>query len=451
MKAPRLLARKGFGKTEDAQSRLTVQRAHQSPPVPARPAAGRSKPPEDPAEVRRRTAETKLAEVLAVRRKTLQAQPAMSIHPIAGGDAAAALQMKKTIEGSQHFAHKGELAINMEERAHGSSGGAYGFIRFTPYVNSGTDAEAIDLIQIASMTSNKRGQAKYLGMDDPGEVEEEHKETSGKPAVKDLWRTNAPEKYHMDLTGKELKPRSQSSDPVVEQAYNSERRGGRWKDPFDTVTMGQPGGPVLNEYLIKTAPNTQTFKISQDPGYRKGTEIRPAELHDYPQGPEPAAFSFHTTVDADGEPWGTVKWGFTTILSQGSEEIQIDTVQGPTFEAKQTPEMEEARRQFDKIMANPSRWSSPEALEQVQFELDSPDDEIYNAGIDHLYDMANDLLDVFTRIDETTNEKIFKKFVRPHLRLAFEVLDLMSKHGVEDVTYRHLNAACQELKDRYHK
>jgi hypothetical protein len=366
-----------------------------------------------------------------------------------GAPGEAPIQRKKTIEGSQHFARKGELAINMEERLRGSAGGAYGIIRFTPYVNEGTDAKKIDLVQIASMTTNKRGQARYRKEEIDDGVVEDHSETSGTPAVKDLWRIGGDKRHHMDLTGDKLAPRTSVEDPNVEDAYNSERRYGQWKDPLDEVTMGARGGPVLDNFHAKRALNTSTFKVRQEPGFRNGREIQPAELHDFPSGPEPAAFSFHTTVDADGEPWGTVKWGFSTVLN-GSEEIEIDAVEGPTFEAGQSEEMTQARRQFDMIMANSRSWSSPEALRDAKEDLKSEED--YERGQNNLFDMADTLLDVFTRLDLIKDGALFKRFALPHLKLADEVLDLMHANEMSEAhLFVQLSAAWKEMSARFNE
>jgi hypothetical protein len=423
-------------------------------------------------EVRRQVAATKLTEALRLRERSAQtesafrvqrepeasagprADPAVAVETpaavLAGlGSGEALIQRKKTIEGSQHFPMKGDLAIDMEERLRGNSGGAYGVISFTPDANEGTDADKIDLVQIASMTTNKRGQAQYRQEEIDESVTEDHNETSGTPAVKDLWRIGGEKRYHMDLTGDKLKPRRGVDDRAVEEAYNSERRYGQWEDPIDEVTMGEQGGPVLDNYHAKGKPNTRTFKINQEPGFRHGADIRPAQLHDFPSGPDPAVFSFHTTVDADGQPWGTVQWGFSTVLNY-SDDIEIDKVEGPTFHAEQAEEMTQARRQFDKIMANPRSWSSPEALEDAKGYLASEDDPTYEKGQDTLFYIAEALLDAFTRIDEIKDKAIFKRFVLPHLERADAVLELMGKHGMSHLDeYSQLDAAFKELSGRH--
>lgn len=425
-------------------------------------------------EVRRQVAATKLTEALRLRERSAQTEsafrvqrepeapagprtdPAVAVETpaeiVAGlGSGEALIQRKKTIEGSQHFHKKGELAINMEERLRGNAGGAYGVISFTPYVNEGTDADKIDLVQIASMTTNKRGQAKYRQEEIEESVTEDHNETSGTPAVKDLWRIGGEKRYHMDLTGDKLKPRYDSNDPNVEEAYNSERRYGKWEDPIDEVTMGARGGPVLDNYHAKKAKNTTTFKINQKPGFRHGKKILPAELHDFPSGPDPAVFSFHTTVDADGEPWGTVQWGFSTVLNY-SDEIEIDKVEGPTFKAGETEEMAEARDQFNKIMGNSRSWSSPEALEEAETYLKSKDEATYEKGQSTLYKMAGALLSAFIRIDSTKDEAIFKRFILPFFDRTDQVLFLMKKHGMsEEERFSKLSVAFKDLVERYNK
>jgi hypothetical protein len=364
--------------------------------------------------------------------------------------AAEPIQLKMDIAGSRDFDKKGKLEIRMEERYKGSGGGEYGIIRFKPAKDDGTDANKIDLVQIASMTTNKHGQAAADQKQIDKNVEEEHNATSGTTAVKDLWRTDTPERYHIDLTGDKLKPRSTSDDSIVEDAYNAERRGGKWDNPFNKGTMGNPGretfdnNSAFDKNSDKWADDTKPFTISQDPGYRHGQEIRPAEMLDFPSGPDPAVFSFHTTVDADGKKWGTVKWGFTTI--KDLDQIVVDTTQGPTFEEGETAEMTEARLQFDNVMANPSGWTSPETLEGTEGLLDSKDKSKQNEGLGYLDEIAKYLVWVLALINETTDEAVFERFAGPHLNTASQILDLMKKNRKSDEDlYKNLFAADKKL------
>lgn len=465
--SPAMKIFKRTGKDGSGPSATSLEAAAWGPRKEARPASSAPSLSGDAGEVRRQVAAAKLTEALRLRERSAQAEPAFRVQrepesAQAGpgqapaeilanlGPGAALIQRKKTIEGSQHFHKKGELAIDMEERLRGNAGGAYGVIRFTPYVNEGTDADKIDLVQIASMTTNKHGQAKYRQEEIDENVVEEHNETSGTPAVKDLWRIGGEKRYHMDLTGDKLKPRHGVENPDVEDAYNSERRNG-WEDPIDEVTMGARGGPVLDNYHAKNAKNTKTFKINQKPGFRHGKKILPAELHDFPSGPQPAVFSFHTTVDADGQPWGTVQWGFSTVLNY-SEEIEIDKVEGPTFTAGQTEEMTQAREQFNKIMGNSRSWSSPEALEEAETCLKSENSATYKKGQTTLYKMAGALLGAFKQINATKDKTIFKRFILPFFDRTDQVLVLMKKHGMsEEKRYADLSLAFEELVERYNK
>lgn len=146
-----------------------------------------------------------------------------------------------------------------------------------------------------------------------------------------------------------------------------------------------------------------------------------------------------------------MQWGFSTVLNY-SDEIEIDKVEGPTFEAGQTEEMTQARNQFDKIMANKSSATSPEALAYAKKCLGSEDRATYEEGQDVLYEMAGALLEAFTRIYEIKDKAIFKRFVLPHLERADKVLDLMYDSEMSHIDeYSQLNAAFKELSARYNE
>ena len=333
-------------------------------------------------------------------------------------------QMKKAIKGTHKFEGKGDLDVNFEERVQGSGTGVYGVIGFMPDKASKEVTKRIEIIQIASMRSN----------DD----KDEEARTSGAAQVKDMWRVKG--KFHMDLLGDQSKPRTSMDDPRIEQGYNSERL--KWKDPLDQVTMSS-NDKVLSQYDViyahqqkKQVPDTTTRKITQAPGFNKGNgEVAGTELFDYPVSPQPVVASFHTTVDGDGKPWGTVTWGFKSVANPREESTEIGSVQGPDFVDGQTEEMEAAKSSFNDIMANSASWNSPEAFDEALVLLKSRNGQEYEEGKKKLRWVAGSLESTINKIQqasapylqEKSSEKeakrILKDFLKPHVDMLNRVLD----------------------------
>lgn len=403
------------------------------------------------------------------------------------------VQRKKKIKGTHNYEGKGRLNVDFEERQKGSGAGMYGVITFLPQADGGVVAKKIDLVQITSMTTNLKGQAQYEKelekeiekrkaleekskeetkekpkeetkektkeetKEKPTEevkvkkkkkrkrkkkkkkkIEEKEVDTSGNPRVKDMWRYN--DKFHVDLLGEGVTPRKSTEDPVFEEGYNSERRGGKWKDPLDEVTMSTTED-VIDEYKVMNAKrtgkplaNSSTRKITQDPGSNDGKgKVKKTELFDYPGGPSAVVASFHTTIDADGTPWGTVKWGFTSINDIRQSETVVKSTQGPVFSEGQTEEMKEARKIFNDIMANPSSWTSPEAFSETLNLLNSKERTEYEKGVTWLKWMAEALDATLRKIDSVgASKEVLEQFARPHLIMAGKVLDEMDTEKMQE-------------------
>jgi hypothetical protein len=338
----------------------------------------------------------------------------------------APIQMKKVIKGTHRVGGRGNLDVDFEERSQGKSTGVYGIIGFMPDKADTSVTEKIDLIQIASLRANDQGNQEIA--------------TSGVPQVKDMWRVNG--KLHMDLLGDQSKPRTSMKDPQIEEGYNSERRKWKPEDRLDEAVMGNDD-KIVNQYEVinaqqqkKKLEGTTTRQIAQAPGFNKGDgNVRGTELFDYPKCSLPAIASFHTTVDGDGKPWATVTWGFTSKKMDYDDDMELLSVQGPTFVDGQTEEMKAARKSFNDIMANAASWTSPEAFDEVLGLLKSKKDEEYEDGKKKLSWMAASLESTILKIQEASapylkeknSEKeakqILKDFLKPHVDMLKNVLD----------------------------
>jgi hypothetical protein len=353
----------------------------------------------------------------------------------------AAIQLKKVIAGTHAVADRGSLDIDFEERTRGSSAGMYGVIAFRPDPESEEVTNEIELVQIASMRSND-------------EAAEEVR-TAGTSQVKDMWRVGG--KFHMDLLGSESTPRTSSQNAQVGMGYNSERRG--TDNPLDDVTMSN-NATVLNEYNVlhardRNAPiaNTTSRKIAQAAGFNKGDgEVRTTEMLDFPVSRDPVVASFHTTVDGDGVPWATVKWGFKSIKN-GDEEAEIESVQGPDFVDGQSDEMKAAKTMFSKVMANSTSWTSPEAYAEVRRLLGSDQREDYDDGVKKLQWMAEALEETINKIRDASApyleevarreevRRVRKAFMKPHVDMLAAVLDELEREEFSDTDeFRNLVA-----------
>lgn len=291
------------------------------------------------------------------------------------------LQAKARILGNHKLKDKGEFKIDFEERLWNDSAGMYGYIGFYP-VKEGPSTREIELVQIASLVSNNKGQALSQGASeqDLSKIKETMPDTSGEAPIKDLMRINSPERHHIDLTFAATLPRQSDKELPYSQAYNAERRGqrGRWKawdDPMDEIYM-DPSGTVQNEsqnqQRLKRNENIglQKRKITQLPGFiNHKSSVQATELFDYPRSPEPSKFDFETSVVADGTHWTTVTWGFETI-NDSSELGKVSKVDKPAFKDQESKIMYESRRLFDHMLANPRASTSPEFISQIIKEKD---------------------------------------------------------------------------------
>ena len=354
----------------------------------------------------------------------------------------APIQMAKArIKGSQQYDQKGELKIDFEERRRGDSVGMYGTIKFIPGGRRLPIVDKIELVQIASMTTNNAAMAgdsassssssaaapaSASATDDDSKhdrLEEDHEvETEGDPVVKNMWRYAG--KYHMDLLGDRSVPRSKVDDPIIEQAYNSERRDGQLDgNKHDRVYLDKTE-TIRDEYNF----DLKSKQIDQQPGYIKADGTKGTELFDFPVSPDPVIATFHTSVIADGRPWATVKWGFKSEKKPDEEYLIVSHVNGPTFSEGQTNEMENARLQFDRIMANPG-WTSPEYFNGIMEDLKIPLKR--KSALKDLRYMADVLGDTIDRINKAcTKPKDLKQlalFGTPHIELASEVLAKLSE------------------------
>lgn len=363
------------------------------------------------------------------------------------------VQRKKQISGAHDFADKGVLlgrmSVDFEERTRGSSAGMYGTIAFDPSPG-GKPAKKIDLVQIASLTTNKKGtqqaevDARHRASVDKN-IEETDIETSGNPEIKDMVRGGTREGFHIDLTFDKSVPRTSASDPAYESAYNAERRGGRWKDPFNIAKMGKDD-TVLNEYSLRDE-QVNTRKIDQDPGSNDGKgRAKKTELQDFPVSSEASIFSFQTEVEADGQSWGTASWGFTTLMNL-SEEAYVNTTQGPAFQSGRTEEMEEALMNFNSLLANPGAFTSPEVLASTRRLLTSKEKSSHTRGRADLITMGKELYWALNRISRFSQKKSTTlKMAGPHFDTAREVLKLATYYEVRDEIFSELTALCDEIR-----
>lgn len=362
------------------------------------------------------------------------------------------VQRKKQISGAHDFADKGvrlgRMTVDFEERTRGSSAGMYGTIAFDPSPR-GKPAKKIDLVQIASLTTNKKGtqqaevDAGHRASVDKN-IEETDIETSGKPEIKDMVRGGTREGFHIDLTFDKSVPRTSASTPVYESAYNAERRGGRWRDPFNIAKMSKDD-TVLNEYSLRDE-QVNTRKIDQDPGSNdgKGREKK-TELQDFPVSSEASIFSFQTEVEADGQSWGTASWGFTTLMNL-SEEAYVNTTQGPAFHSGRTEEMQEALMNFNSLLANPGAFTSPEVLASTMRLLTSKEKSSHTQGRADLITMGKELYWALNRINRFSQKKSTAlKMAGPHFDTAREVLKLATSYEVGDEIFSELTDLCDEI------
>lgn len=443
----------------------------------------------------------------------------------AGSKSSPTIQLKEIIKGERTFPKKGTLAINFEERYMGSAIGMYGTVSFEP-LKGGKLADKIDLIQIASMTSNHAGQqiqnqqlpaitpsnhqaagageqaqskqlpaaasneqvaatragqrkplfslvalkpqivssgsgqpkliapkddSKQNGHSPPaaaaasnpqtaasgaGQSEKEF-DTDGNSKVKDMWRVN--DKFHIDLLGSASIPRSKSNDKVIEPGYNSERRHKEnSKERMDSVTVSKSGKQLDQQNVYdnrQPTADTETRIIAQGPGYNKGNDqIQKTELMDFPYSPDPCVASFHTTADADGFAWGTVKWGFRSVKPPGGE-LKIESVDQPEFVVGQTNEMAAARRMFNEIMANSGAWTSPEIFDYTIKLLNSGDQSNKDKGVKVLKGIARAMERVIRKIVSVTAEKSTRtQFLTPHINRLKEVIALFKRYLPNAVT-----------------
>jgi hypothetical protein len=362
------------------------------------------------------------------------------------------IQAKKEIKGERNYEDQGKLSIHFEEREKGSAAGMYGTIAFAPSTE-GTPAKKIDLVQIASLMTNEAGQqaldVKERGGKVDENIEEKNIDTSGNPAVKDVMRGTSYEGYHVDLVFDKSAPRLSTGDPEYESAYNAERRSGAWEDPLDTVRMGKPNGRVLDQYHISNE-TTSTRKIDQDPGFNNGKgKVKGTELFDYPVTSQPSTFSFQTAIEADREIWGTVFWGFTTLLNRKFEQIFVDEVSTPKFQKGSTDQLNETLNIFDKVLANPSAWTSPEAFQDTKARLESKDNQKKKQGHEYLVSMAKALGDTLDHIDKRARTKtIMLQFAGPHIDMAYRVQELAKHHAVENPILSELKELCDDIEQR---
>lgn len=379
------------------------------------------------------------------------------------------VQLKRQIRGAQSFRQRGRMTVNFEERIKGSAGGMYGSIAFMP-AEGGTRADKIDLVQIASLMTNVRGQREYeaetaareerergsarapavggasSSSEPPPAIREKDIDSSGNAPVKDMVRGTTYEGFHIDLTFDKSRPRTDRRDPVLESAYNAERRGGGWEDPMDVLMMGR-SDEVLNEYSLREQDIT-TRRVDQDPGFnRGGRRVKETELIDFPVSSEPSEFSFETEINADGANWGTAEWGFRTLYDHMNGQNFVSDVYGPNFIDGRSAAMDEARKAFNAIFANPSAWTSPEALAETTRLLGSRNDREHRQGRDDLMEMTHDLEQALRTIKRLARGDLdlMKRMAGPHLATARQVLELADRHAIENQVVVRLIERYEEI------
>jgi hypothetical protein len=372
-----------------------------------------------------------------------------------------AVQCREDISGSYTVSKLGTMTVAFEERlTYSQSGvGEYGVIRFDP-APGGTEAKVIDLVQIASMRSNKLGQAEHVsgGLDEPQRFKhvtdprnaEEDFDTSGNMPLKDAWRIGGQEGFHIDLTGDKLEPRTSLDDKDVESAYNAERRGtaghAAWDDPMAEVTESSDDKIKIEPHWMQKAKTEKARKeqaAKQGMGWRKIEQrsgmnlgkagIRETELHDFPCTPEPAVFAFQTTVVGDGRPWMTAKWGFT-VVKDLDDSPHVASVQGPDFVEGGTKEMTQAQANFDDILGNRAGYTSLERLTEAEALLKG-DAEKKSQGKALLAQIRDAFLFTLNKLidsSERSDGKTVLPFLTRHLGVAKQVLALLEGAGMED-------------------